>query len=457
VPEAGLSTTPVAVDRPLGWIILGTWVVPALTVTASKASIMLLHPADAPLTILLTTGLYLGWIALTLLPTWRGLLIDIGRLLLAKVSFVVWVTLACILVVVGSSQPLDSPWWALAAWVICYMLATAYVEVRGSRKRFVFTMAVLGFTGLLLVAVDTWLASHVLPVMVHNVFVEHEPVLGWRLRPNTTIIRRREGVVLKETINDQGFRTRGGLGARQPGVKRLLFLGDSHTEAYDVDDANTYTALIEQRMSQTRPVEVVSLGVAGYSTDQELLAYLRYGRPYQPDVVILQFCSNDPPFNVLGGYWRGHKPRFERYGDMLLLTGVPVPNNRNTELFGRSLLQRSALMLSLEHVLRQVVIRQKIRRTPDAEEGWRVTALLLRDLDTIVRSDGARLVVFHADRNPESESRLRAILKALDVPYLDTASAYSDDAASYWRGPHWNEKGQRAIAEVLSPALLSYL
>src|SRR5438876_1760865 len=162
------------------------------------------------------------------------------------------------------------------------MLAAAYVEVRGSRKRFVFTMAVLGFTGLLLVAVDIWLASHVLPVMVHNVFVEHEPVLGWRLRPNTTIIRRREGVVLKETINDQGFRTRGGLGAREPGVKQLLFLGDSHTEAYDVDDPNTYTALVEERMSQTRPVEVVSLGVAGYSTDQELLAYLRYGRPITP-------------------------------------------------------------------------------------------------------------------------------------------------------------------------------
>jgi len=114
-------------------------------------------------------------------------------------------------------------------------------------------------------------------------------------------------------------------------------------------------------------------------------------------------------------------------------------------------------MLSLEHMLRQVVIRQKIRRTPDQEESWRVTALLLRDLDTIVRSDGARLVVFQADRNRDSESRLRAILETLDVPYLDTAGAYSDNAASYWRGPHWNEKGQRAVADVLGRALLPYL
>ena len=89
MPEAGLSTTPVAADRPLGWIILGTWVVPTLTVAAAKASIMLFRPAEAPLTILLTTLLYLAWVALTLLPSWRGLLIDIGRLLLAKVPFVV--------------------------------------------------------------------------------------------------------------------------------------------------------------------------------------------------------------------------------------------------------------------------------------------------------------------------------------------------------------------------------
>src|SRR5436190_18698210 len=50
------------------------------------------------------------------------------------------------------------------------------------------------------------------------------------------------------------------------------------------------------------------------------------------------------------------------------------------------------------------------------DEGWRVTTPLLRDLDRMMRSDGARLVVFHADRDPRSEAKLRDILRTLDVP-----------------------------------------
>ena len=114
-------------------------------------------------------------------------------------------------------------------------------------------------------------------------------------------------------------------------------------------------------------------------------------------------------------------------------------------------------MLSVEEALRDLTVHYQVRRKADMDEGGRVTALLLRDLDRLVRSDGARLVAFHADRNPQSEARLRDILKPLDVPYLETSGAYRDDFASYWNGPHWNDKGQQAVADVLARALLPYL
>jgi lysophospholipase L1-like esterase len=404
----------------------------------------------------LTAGLYVAWAALTILPFWRGLLVDIGRLLLARIAFVIWLAVAFVLVLVGSSQTLDRPWWALTLWALCFSASAAYAEFQRSRKRFAFTLATLGFTAALLVAADRWVVANIMPKTHHNVFAEHDPWLGWKLRPNTIIVRETPPKVSRETINEQGFRTRLPL-AKAPGVKRVLFLGDSHTEAYVVDDRLTYTALAERQMSQTRPVEMIGLGVAGYSTDQELLTYVLYGRAYRPDLVVLQFCSNDVAFNVLDRYWRGLKPRFARYGDVLMLTNVPVPNLRDSDLFASSLLQRSALMLGLEDIIRDLTIRHRVKRMADLEEGWRVTALLLRDLAAIVRSDGARLAVFQADRNPESEARLREILKTLDIPYLDTATAYRDDFASYWSGPHWNEKGQAAVADVLSRALLPYL
>jgi lysophospholipase L1-like esterase len=455
-PTQTLSTTPVPVDATLRRMIALGWLIPALVPAAAKTVIALFRPAEAGPMIFVTIGLYAAWGALMIVRPWRALLVDVGRLLLARIPFVLWLVLACVLALVGSTHALDTPWWALTTWVLCFVASAAYAEVRRSPKRFAFTLATLGLTAALLVAADRWVTARVMLTMHHNVFVEHDPVLGWKLRSNMTIVRERRGETLRETINDQGFRTRPPAD-RPAGVKRVLFVGDSHTEAYGVDDGSTYTALVERRMARTRPVEVVALGVAGFSTDQEMLTYVLYGRPYRPDLVVLQFCSNDVPFNVLDRYWRGHKPRFERFGDVLLLTNVPVPNIRNTDLFASTLLQRSSIMLSVEHVLRQLTVRHRVRRVADMEEGWRVTGLLLRDLDRIVRSDGARLVVFHADRNAESEARLQKILAPLDIPYVDTNAAYRGDMASYWDGPHWNEKGQEAVADVLGPALLSYL
>src|SRR5262249_55523700 len=287
----------------------------------------------------------------------------------------------------------------------------------------------------------------------NNVFIEHDPWLGWKLRRGLTVVRKERQYSAQETINFSGFRTHALPFDKPPGVKRILFLGDSHTEGYTVNDTETYPVLVQQQLSATLPVEAVSLGVGGFSTDQELLAYVYYGRRYHPDVVVLQFSANDVPFNGLDHYWRGYKPRFVRTGEVLLLTGVPLPNRRDTGLFGPALLRQSSLVVWLETLLRQFAIQRHVQHEVNWQEAWHVTALLLRDLAHLVRSDGAQLVVFQADREPEVEARLRQILATWGIPYVETTGAYSEAFESYWVAGHWNQQGHRAIAAVLSTAL----
>jgi hypothetical protein len=140
-----------------------------------------------------------------------------------------------------------------------------------------------------------------------------------------------------------------------------------------------------------------------------------------------------------------------------MLSGVPVPNFRDTGLFDPAMLQRSSLVFLLETVLRQAAISKSVKVEADSAEAWRVTALLIRDLDRVVHSDGARLVVFQADREPATEAKLRVVLTELSIPYLETASAYTDPFNSYWVAGHWNQKGARAVAQVLTPELRPYL
>lgn len=453
-PSPALFTVPVALDPCLGWLLHLAWVMPALPVAVQHIRAMVLDLEGTAPTVALVTLVAVAWVGLTSLPPWRSLLLDIGRLLLARVHFVPLLLLTIVVMVLGPPGLAQGVGASLASLTV----AAASISFQHHRTHFLCTIVLLSLNGLVLLALDAVVGAYVLPLRSHNnVFIEHDPWLGWKLRCDLAIIRKERLYTAHETINPIGFRTRLLPFDKPPGVKRILFLGDSHTEGYTVHDAETYPVLVEHQLAATCPVEGVSLGVGGFSTDQELLSYVRYGRRYHPDVVVLQFSSNDVPFNGLDHYWRGHKPRFVRSGDVLLLTGVPVPNRRDTSLFGPALLRHSSLVVWLETLLRQFAIQRRVTHEVDWQEAWQVTALLLRDLARLVQSDGAQLVVFQADREPEVETRLRQILATWAIPYVETSSAYTDDFASYWVAGHWNQQGHRAIAAVLSAALRPYV
>jgi len=413
------------------WLLQAAWIAPAVCVAATTVRAMLFEPEGTAPGVALSAIVSGLWIGASFVPYWRGTLLEIGRLLLARVGFVPWLLTALLLLLLAATRSSLGVGLTLAAAI--FAAAAAREALHRDRTRFAFTLVLLAVNVLLLVVVNAFVGAFVLPARSHNnVVTEHDPLLGWKLRRGLTIERRTEEFSSRETINRHGFRTQERPFEKPAGTQRVVVLGDSHTEGYTVNDDETYTVLLERLLSADRPVEVIALGVGGYSTDQELLAYLHLGRRYQPDLVVLQFCSNDIPYNVLENYWRGRKPRFERYGDALMLTGVPVPNMRNTGLFGSELISRWSLVLFLETALRQLAIKRDVEEKVDPEEAWRVTDLLVRDLNSAVASDGAQLVVFFVDRDTKAEVGLRRILERYEIPYLETSGAYTDAFESYF-------------------------
>jgi hypothetical protein len=104
---------------------------------------------------------------------------------------------------------------------------------------------------------------------------------------------------------------------KTPGKTRLVMLGDSIAFGTRVRDFETFSALLEQRSARD---EVVNLAVEGYSTDQELLVLEAEGLRYHPDVVVLNVCvANDPFENFLPGRLPRPKPHFTWDGRQLVL------------------------------------------------------------------------------------------------------------------------------------------
>ncbi len=161
-----------------------------------------------------------------------------------------------------------------------------------------------------------------------RLFVEYDSVRGWRnVRGSGGRLVTSEYDVALD-YNEHGYR--GPLHAypKPAGTYRVLLLGDSFLEGYTVALEHRVAEVAQASLAGLHPpggVEMVALGTAGYSTDQELLWLEAEGLRYAPDLVILILVDNDYWYNNRDTYPRGPKPLFRAAGDSLVLTHVPVP------------------------------------------------------------------------------------------------------------------------------------
>lgn len=86
------------------------------------------------------------------------------------------------------------------------------------------------------------------------------------------------------------------------GTLRVLALGDSHTQGYEVRQESTFSAVLERYLgAHSVKAQVLNAGVSGFSTAEELAYLENEGYKYQPDVVVVGFYANDYEDNLKAG------------------------------------------------------------------------------------------------------------------------------------------------------------
>ena len=118
------------------------------------------------------------------------------------------------------------------------------------------------------------------------------PVRGWTLDPDGEAFQRTKDYGVMVRISAKGLRDRPHDYEPEAGVFRIVVLGDSFMEAYQVPLEHSLPYRLQEALAE-RGVEVVNLGVGGYGTTQAYLALREEGLRYAPDLVILAFYAND--------------------------------------------------------------------------------------------------------------------------------------------------------------------
>jgi hypothetical protein len=128
-------------------------------------------------------------------------------------------------------------------------------------------------------------------------FFDYDPYLGSKLRPGITgyFLTEGDGYV---RINSDGLRDREHALKHPPNTLRIAVLGDSFVEAMQVNQDETFCAIMAKDLQgcanlQGRRVEVLNFGQSGFGTAQELLALRHRVWKYSPDVVLLAFFTGN--------------------------------------------------------------------------------------------------------------------------------------------------------------------
>ncbi|MEB3175765.1 MAG: SGNH/GDSL hydrolase family protein [Cyanobacteriota bacterium] len=129
-------------------------------------------------------------------------------------------------------------------------------------------------------------------------FYDVDEYRGHALIPNFAAEWTHEGRGRVE-INSRGLRDGEHDIPKPPGTYRIAVLGDSFSEAIQVEREQTYWSVLEQKLAQCpalkgKTVEVVNFGVGDYGTAQQLMTLKTQVPQYEPDLVLLQvFTGND--------------------------------------------------------------------------------------------------------------------------------------------------------------------
>ena len=239
----------------------------------------------------------------------------------------------------------------------------------------------------------------------------------------------------------------------------VVLLGDSYTFGVGVDDGQEYAQALRQLLAGR--YDVANLGVEGWGLTQEIRRFYELGQLYQPSVVVLQFCSNDPSDNLLNAVTAVQDGRFvfrstssgleslKRYLSRSLLQKSQIYNLVRDVAYG---LLRGREVEAQMRVNGPLAAASGVPYEPRADEAYHMQLLELFASDLERR--GIRLIMFAVDGQLERFPALREQVKSLQqrklLQYVEMMDWFAGGTIEKSPEGHWAPAVHQVVAAHLA-------
>jgi lysophospholipase L1-like esterase len=284
-------------------------------------------------------------------------------------------------------------------------------------------------------------------------FNVYDATYGKALRRNMSATRKTPEYTMRVTINSLGFR---GPEPDSFPSRAVLFLGDSFTFGYGVNDGEEYPALVRaalaERYGEGR-VPVVNAGI-GHSGQGRWVKFLaNEGARYKPRAIVLQFLDNDFDDNV-----RDRLFDLSASGELIEL---PVPPPGRARLVQDIIefvpgLSRTHLVGLLREVWQGGRGDAAAAAASPSGTAEALTYNLTERALITSRQLGCPVIALIIDIDEPRLTGLKEVLQRYDVPTILVEGNTVHPDLYYPKYGHWNARGHVYTADLILTQLTEW-
>jgi len=288
-------------------------------------------------------------------------------------------------------------------------------------------------------------------VVVRNVgpsFTVYDAVYGKRLRPSFETTRIAPEFTMRFSTNSLGFR---GPEPDAPPTGAILFLGDSFTMGYGVNDGEEFPALVRERLRAGAGAAppVVNAGMGDTGNGRSLKFLRAEAERFAPRLVVLQVHANDFADNPAEGL-------FALGADGALVELPPRPPGL-VRIVGQlveavpglsySYLVGLAKQLSFERAAQATLGAAPAAGSGAPSDTDRLTLRLVVESVRVCRERGWPVLVLLTDVPEPQASWLRAELAGAGAALLEIPTKQARPELYFELDGHWTAAGHTYTAE----------